>query len=273
MKVFNLVGRLNKHERHRIDPVTILGIRYDNLSREEVLDCMESFAQQGSTRMICTPNADHLLQARRDREFRDILERADLVVSDGMGVVYAARLLGTPFKENVGGRLLLPDFSSRAARFGYRLFLLGGNNEEMVQLAVTKLCRSYPGLVIAGSYTPPFMQEFDEAETGRMLDSIHRARPDVLFVCLGTPKQEKWIARNLDRLNVPVSIGIGAALDMIAGCVNEPPRWVSRIGLEWLVKLLHEPKRLWRRYFWNGTVFVSLILKQRFDLKRSQDSL
>jgi len=249
-----------------INPVDILGVQYDNLLRSEVLDCIEVWISQKQAHQICTPNVAHLLLARKDPEFQSILERADLVVADGMGVVCAGRFLGTPLKENVGGRLLLPEFAARAVQKGYRIFLLGGKNCDVTQKASACLCADYPGLCIAGTYTPPFMHEFDDVENQRMVDVVNQSKSDVLFVCLGTPKQEKWIARNLQKLNVPVSIGVGAALDMIAGEVYEPPRWISGIGFEWLVKLIQEPKRLWRRYLVGVPLFLGLVLLQRLRL-------
>lgn len=244
--------------------IEILGIQFDNVTRLETLDWIETCIKQGGAQMICTPNANHIVLARYDTEFRLIIEQANLVVPDGMWVVYAARFLGTPLKENVGGRRLLPAFASRAAREGYRIFLLGGTSEDVAQQAAARLISKNPGLIIAGTYTPPFMLEFDEHENERMLDAVLRARPDVLFVCLGTPKQEKWIARNLHRLSATVSIGIGVTLDMIAGRVYEPPDWVSNIGMEWLVRFIQEPKRLWSRYIVGGSEFILLVLKQRF---------
>ncbi len=143
---------------------------------------------------------------------------------------------------------------------------MGGKNRDVTQKASARLCANFPGLCIAGTYTPPFMNEFDDAENQRMLDAVNQSKPDVLFICLGTPKQEKWIARNLTNLNVPVSIGIGAALDMIAGNIYEPPRWVSGIGLEWLVKLFQEPKRFWRRYLVGIPFFLFLVIRQRWRM-------
>jgi N-acetylglucosaminyldiphosphoundecaprenol N-acetyl-beta-D-mannosaminyltransferase len=254
----------------RIDTVTILGVPYDNLSRQETLDRIEVFIRSGARHMICTPNADHLLRARKDTEFRAILNRADLVVSDGMGVIYASRLLGTPLKENVGGRLLLSEFAARAVLRRYRLFLLGGRDSHMAQEAADRLRAQDQGVLVCGSYAPPFAAEFDEAETQRMLNTVEAARPDILFVCLGTPKQEKWIACNLGRLNVPVSIGVGAALDMLTGRVREPPRWATDCGLEWLAKLIQEPGRFWRRYLLGIPVFIWLIFAQWAEAKFSR---
>jgi N-acetylglucosaminyldiphosphoundecaprenol N-acetyl-beta-D-mannosaminyltransferase len=243
--------------------VNILGISYDNLTRLEVLDRIESFIEEGGVHMICTPNADHVVRVQANMEFLEIIKSSDLVVSDGMAVVYASNLLRTPIKENVGGRLLLPALAQRSAEKGYRLFLLGGSTEEVARLAAVRLQKDYPGVNIVGTYTPPFMNDFTKEENDRMLTSVNRAKPDVLFVCLGTPKQEKWIAHNLINLQVHVALGIGAAMDMIAGKVRQPPRWVSEIGFEWLYRLIQEPRRLAKRYLVDDPIFFWWVIRQR----------
>jgi len=238
----------------------LLGVDFDDVTRDQVLSWIEAcIARRDRPRMICTPNADHLLLMRRDAEFRRIVAKADLVVPDGMGVVYAAKLLSRTFKQNVGGRLLLPAFAAIAARRHYRLFLLGGRDAAQVEAAVTRLTEQNPGLEICG-YAPPFRQEFTEGETRELLRIVRAAAPDVLFVCLGTPKQEKWIGRNLEKIGVPVCIGVGAALDVVSGRVREPPRWMTDVGLEWLFKLCQEPRRLWRRYGIGVPRFALLVM-------------
>ena len=247
--------------------VEIHGVRFDNVTRTETLAWMESMISIGGAHMICTPNADHVVRAQRDSEFRGIINQADLVVPDGMGVIYASRILGTPLKQNVGGRLLLPGMAERSATKGYRLFLLGGSDRAIAAAAARQLTTMYPGARIVGLYSPPFMPEFNEVETAHMLDAIHGAQPDVLFVCLGAPKQEKWIARNLHRLNVPVSIGVGAALDILAGVVRRPPGWMTSIGMEWLYRMAQDPRRLGRRYLIDDPIFLWWVLKQRLAAK------
>ena len=243
--------------------ITICGVTFDNLSRQETVVMMESFVRQGGAHMICTPNADHVIKIRRDPEFRRIVENADLVVSDGLAVVYASWLLGTPFKECVGGRHLLPDMAELSAKKGYRLFLLGGSSPQVTATAAARLQKLYPGTEIAGFYSPPHRREFDEQETSRMLHKVNQSRPDMLFVCLGTPKQEKWIARNLKRLEVPVAVGVGVALDMLAGKVRQPPPAMTRLGLEWLWRTLQDPIRLGKRYFIDDPLFIGLVVQQK----------
>jgi N-acetylglucosaminyldiphosphoundecaprenol N-acetyl-beta-D-mannosaminyltransferase len=247
----------------RIRPVALFGVVFDNVTRGETVDLMEQFIAAERPRLICTPNADHLVQIRTDTEFRELLAGADLVVADGMGIVYASRILGRPFRENVGGRLILSAFAERAAVRGYRIFLLGGRSAETAAKAARRLCALNPGLQIAGTYTPPFAREFDAAETARMIEAVRASAADVLFVCLGTPKQEKWIARHLASLPTKANVGVGAALDMLAGDVIEPPRWMSTVGLEWLWKLASDPRRMWRRYIVNGGRFCWWVLRER----------
>jgi N-acetylglucosaminyldiphosphoundecaprenol N-acetyl-beta-D-mannosaminyltransferase len=251
----------------RKDPVVIGGITFDNVTRREAVRYIESFIEQGGHRMVCTPNADHIVRARIDEEFRQIIENADLVVSDGMAVVYASHLIGTPLKGNVGGRLLLPLLAEQSARKGYRIFLLGGSSDEVAARAAERLVKNHPGVNIAGFYSPPFMDEFTAQEDSRMLGEISRSRPDVLFVCLGTPKQEKWIARNICRIDAAVSIGIGVALDMLSGTIRQPPKWMTVVGLEWLHRTFQEPRRLMKRYFINGSIFLCLVLKQKLGYR------
>jgi N-acetylglucosaminyldiphosphoundecaprenol N-acetyl-beta-D-mannosaminyltransferase len=248
--------------------VTICGVTYDNVTRDEAVSQIESFIRRGGHHMVCTPNADHIVQVRTDEEFRQIIANADLVVSDGMAVVYASQILGTPLKMLVGGRLLLPILTERSATEGYRIFLLGGSSPRVAEAATARLLASYPKGKIVGCYSPPHMPEFDDAETAKMLDKVNQSGADVLVVCLGSPKQEKWIARNLQHIEASVSIGIGVAMDMLAGEVRQPPAWVTEVGLEWLYRTLQEPKRMLKRYLLNGTLFLWLVLKERLRIDR-----
>lgn len=251
---------------HRKHPVTICGITYDNVTRIEAIDLIEALIEKGGSHMVCTPNADHIVQARTDKEFRQIIDNADLVLSDGMAVIYASYLLGNPMKENVGGRLLLPILAERSAIRGYRIFLLGGSSQQVTEAAAARLLKDYPRAQIVGCYSPPHMPEFDAAETANMLDKINQSGADVLLVCLGTPKQEKWIARNLQHIHAAVSLGIGVALDMFAGKIRKPPTWMTVIGLEWLYRTFQEPRRMAQRYFLNGGIFFWLVLTERFGI-------
>jgi N-acetylglucosaminyldiphosphoundecaprenol N-acetyl-beta-D-mannosaminyltransferase len=214
--------------------------------------------------MICTPNADHVIKARRDREFRRIINSADLAIPDGMGIVYASAALGRPLQGNVGGRLLLPHVCQLAADRGWSVFLLGGQPGS-AELAAKSLQESYPGLRVAGTFCPGQGFTLESEEDRRAIAAIERCRPDIVFVALGAPKQEKWIAARKDICDIPLSMGVGYAFDVVGGVIASPPAWMTRVGLEWLYRLTKEPGRLWRRYLVDGALFCLLVLQARFQ--------
>lgn len=225
----------------------ILGIPVDDVTLEEALDRIEGFLADGSRlRQVATANTDFLVRALHDEELRRILRRADLVTADGMPLVWASHLLGGTLRERVAGSDLVPALAQRCAQTRRSLFLLGAR-PEVAQTAARRLEEAYPGVRIAGVFSPPpaDLEQMDHAEIVRR---VNQARPDVLLVAFGNPKQEKWVDRQRHALEVPVAIGIGATLDFLAGKVARAPRWMQRHGLEWAWRLGREPSRLWRRY-------------------------
>jgi N-acetylglucosaminyldiphosphoundecaprenol N-acetyl-beta-D-mannosaminyltransferase len=184
---------------------------------------------------------------RKDNEFRRIYGIADLVVADGMPLVWLSKLAGAPLKERVAGSDMFWEIGKASAQNGLRLFLLGGESGS-AEIAARKLQEKHPGAIIAGYYCPPYCDKLSIDEDAKIMSLIAQARPDVLMVGLGAPKQEKWIASHLDQLNVPVSIGVGASFDMAAGKVSRAPKWMQTSGLEWLFRLIQEPGRLFSRY-------------------------
>ncbi len=246
--------------------VDLLGVRIDDTTTEETLQAIEAFLQGDRLHLVCTPNADHVVKARHDREFRDIINGADLAIPDGMAVIYASRLLGAPLRGNVAGRLLVPRLCERAAQRGWRVFFLGAAPGVAAE-AARRLVARYPGLQVAGAYAPPLGFERDPRENQQAVDTVNAARPDVLLVALGAPKQEKWLARNREALEARVGIGVGGAFDIIAGRVREAPGWATRLGLEWCFRLIQEPRRLGRRYLIEDQEFVRAVLW--FWLRRS----
>jgi N-acetylglucosaminyldiphosphoundecaprenol N-acetyl-beta-D-mannosaminyltransferase len=194
---------------------------------------------------LVTANLDFLAQARKDIELHRILLNADVVLCDGTPIVWASRLLGTALPERVAGADLVPLLIEVAARKNYRLFFLGASPDS-AQQAITRLRAQYPGLVV-DSYSPPFssLLEMDHDECRRRISA---ARPDMLFVGLGCPKQEKWMAMHYRTLGVPVMIGVGGTIDFLAGKIRRAPVWMRQTGGEWLFRLTQEPRRLFRRY-------------------------
>ena len=226
-------------------PVAILGVPFDPVTASEAVARIERMIAEGNPHYLVTANVDFLVQARKDIELHRIFLNADLVLCDGTPIVWASRLLGTPLPERVAGADLAPLLIEVAARKGYRLFFLGASTES-AQEAVTRLRARYPNLFV-DYYSPPFssLLEMEHEECRRRISA---ARPDLLFVALGCPKQEKWMAMHYRSMGVPVTIGVGGTIDFLAGRLRRAPVWMQRTGAEWLFRLAQEPRRLLRRY-------------------------
>ena len=184
-----------------------------------------------------------------------------MALPDGMPLVWASRLLGCPIPGRVAGSDFLLEFSKIAASKGFSFFLLGGAPGVPENLARV-LVRLNPELKVAGTYSPPFYRDFPPQVNEDIVRRINRTKPDVLWVGLGAPKQERWIHENLGQLEVKVAVGVGAAFDICSGRFRRAPVWMRRSGLEWLFRFVLEPKRLFRRYFLEGMPFVPLLLWQ-----------
>jgi len=227
-------------------PTALLGIPFDNLTITEALDRIDDMVASGKPHYVATANVDFCVQSFEDVELRRILVEAHLTLCDGTPLVWASRLFGNPLPERVAGADLVPMLINRASEKGYRIFFLGGA-PNIKKKAVQRLERLYPQVVIAGHYSPPFRPLLD-MDHDEIVERIRAARPDLLFVSFGCPKAEKWIAMHYRRLGVPVSIGVGATIDFLAGNVRRAPEWMQRAGLEWLFRMAQEPRRLCSRY-------------------------
>jgi heptosyltransferase-2 len=235
---------------------TILGVRVDNVNYDQALSLIEGFVVSGTPHQVVTVNPEFIVAAQSDDEFRNILNVSSLALPDGVGLLWAARFLGRPLQERVTGTDTMQRVAALAAQKGYSLFLLGAASGIAVATAA-RLCEVYPGLKIVGTHAgSPAPEEEDE-----IVRLIQKAEPDVLFVAYGAPQQDRWIARNLIRLGVPVAMGVGGAFDFISGRAKRAPRWLQRLGLEWLHRLLHEPWR-WRRML-ALPKFVWLVVRER----------
>ncbi len=221
--------------------VRILGIRADNVTTPEVLALFQRYVAEGRPRQIVTVNPEFVMTARTDPAFRDVLEAADLALPDGQGLLWAARLMGTRLRERVCGSDVVPAVAAMSAREGYSLFLLGAAPGVAEQAAAVLSARN-PSLRIVGTFSGSPAAEEEDAIIAR----VRAARPDILFVAYGAPRQDRWIHRNLERLGVPVCMGVGGTLDFVAGVATRAPRWLRRMGLEWLHRLILQPWR-WRR--------------------------
>ncbi len=246
--------------------VTLLGVGVDSVTMDETLEEVERLIRARRPSYIVTPNVDVLVQLQTDHEFKRIYDGASLVLPDGMPLLWAARFLGTPFKAKVSGSDLFIELCARAAKKGHKVYFMGAM-PGVAQKAAEILKRRFPGLQVTGTYSPSFGFEKNEAECVLIAQKIREATPDVLFVGLGSPKQEKWTDRFKDKHGAPVSVMVGISFDYVAGTVRRAPKWMQNAGLEWSWRLMMEPKRLWKRYLVNDPKFFWLIARQKWTKK------
>ena len=236
--------------------VAVMGLPLANVTAEEAVDQIESLILSGGTHQVATANLDFWLNSLNDVHLHRIIAGCSLVLPDGMPLVWISRLLGNPLKERVSGVDLVPQLAQLSARKGYGIYLLGGR-PGVAERAAKVMQESCPGVNIVGHHAPP-LADLERMDHGDTLDRIRAAKPDILLVAFGNPKQEKWIRMHAKRLGVPVSIGIGGSMDLMVGDVQRAPVWMQRSGLEWLGRCLQEPTRLLPRYARN---FSGLALK------------
>jgi N-acetylglucosaminyldiphosphoundecaprenol N-acetyl-beta-D-mannosaminyltransferase len=220
---------------------------------------VESLIRKRKSKFVALANVNTLNYAYQNKKYRQILLSADIVLRDGTGVKWAAKKMGADPKYNFVGTDFIPRFCSATSSKKYRIYLLGAR-PGIAESAATKLQRLAPGLLIAG-YQHGY---FDKAEESWIINEISNSNSDILLVALGNPNQEMWIAKNLHKLNVPLSIGVGALFDYMSGHVPRAPKWMLDTGIEWLFRLLIEPRRLWRRYLLGNPLFMLRVYRQIF---------
>lgn len=219
----------------------ILGVDIDHVTMEQAVERISDFVEEPEPHLIVTANSEMVMMANEDPLLYEILNRADLVVPDGIGVVWASRLLKKPLPERVPGVELMEKLLARSAESQWRVFLLGAE-PETINLASANIAKLYPGINIVGTHHG-FFKHSDHDE---ILTTIKAARPDILFIALGVPKQEKWAAAHIAELEVPVAIGVGGSFQILAGTVKRAPAWMRSHGLEWLYRLITQPHRIGR---------------------------
>lgn len=246
--------------------VNICDVDIDSYSFQQVMDVIIYHASTSTTpEYVVTPNAHHLLLLQSNHYFREIYRNAFLSVPDGVPLLWAARFLGTPLADRVNGTDLFEQLCAIAAKRNLKVFLLGGRSGA-AEKAKEVLQARHRNLNIVGTYCPPYGFEVDSDELDRINDQILAAEPHILFVGLGAPKQEKWIYENYQKLGVPISLGIGVSFEFVADMVHRAPVFMRKTGLEWLFRLIVEPRRLWHRYVIGNPIFVGLLLKQKIKM-------
>ena len=251
------------------EAVDLLGARIDPLSRAEVVAQLESCLRDKRRCLVITANVDQVVNLQKSSALQKAYRKADLVVADGVPLLWGARFLGRPLRGRVAGSDIIFDLCALSHRGGYRIYLLGGR-PGVARAAAAVIAREYPAAVIAGCACPPMGFEQDSALVKRTVEEIRAARPDLLLVGLGSPKQEVFLAENWERLGVTVGLGVGIALEFLAGTQRRAPIWMQNAGLEWSWRLSREPSRLWRRYLVKDPRFFWLILRERWSRTRRQ---
>lgn len=232
----------------------------DVVDSSEALDAIERLVDAGQGGSVFTPNVDHVVKASRNPAFKAAYSRVSLSLADGMPLIWASHLLGCPLPERVAGSDMLMPVLKLAARRRYRVYLLGGAPGVAEQTA--RLLSEDMGIVVAGWDDARIAM--DGSDPGNAsIARARAARPDLIFVALGPPKQELWIDRARGQVGAAVSLGVGASLDFLVGKYKRAPRWMAKIGLEWLYRLLQEPRRLWRRYLVEGPSFFGIVASTR----------
>lgn len=243
-----------------MNKVKLLNVSLDNISQSEFL---KSF----TSGIVFTPNVDHLMKLQSDREFFQTYKSATYKLCDSKILFYVSRFLGTPIKEKISGSDLFPAFYEyHRNNDDIKIFLLGAREGVALQ-AQEKINYQVGRNMVVGAHSPSFGFEKNEEECLKIIDIINQSGATVLAVGVGAPKQENFICKYKDKLpNIKIFLAIGATIDFEAGNIKRAPKWLSEIGLEWLYRLMAEPKRLWKRYLVHGPSFFWLILKQKLNL-------
>jgi N-acetylglucosaminyldiphosphoundecaprenol N-acetyl-beta-D-mannosaminyltransferase len=245
----------------KIRRVDVLGVGISAINMEMALGAIRQWVETSDRQYVCVTGVHGVMESQADPELRHIHNRSGLTTPDGMPMVWAGRAAGAEWMERVYGPDLMLEVLSEAEKQGWSSFFYGGA-PDVPELLVARLIERFPGLKVAGTYSPPF-RPLTDAEVTEVADTINRSAATLVWVGLSTPKQERWMAQLRPLLEAPVLFGVGAAFDFHAGRVSQAPSWMQKSGLEWLYRLLKEPRRLWRRYLTNNPRFVLSIFRHR----------
>lgn len=244
--------------------VNILGYEISAVGLEGDIAAARNIISSGKRGgYVACANPHSLVESLKDRSFSLALRSASILLPDGVGIVLASRILGQEIPGRVAGAEFFLAFNEMANRSGGLKYFFLGSTPRVLAGIEERLASEYPAIRVCGRESPPFKDELSDAENSIIVDKINKAAPDVLWVGMTAPKQEKWIYKNRERLDVPLIGAIGAVFDFYSGEKMRAPEWVRNIGLEWLPRLAREPKRLWRRNFVSSPLFLCLVIRQR----------
>ena len=231
-----------------------------NITMNEALDDIEKMIRSKKKSYVVAVNVDVIMKIEQDEELKTITNEADMVLTDGKPLIWISKLKKAPIKEKISCSDLVPKLCELSDKKGYTIFILGGK-DGIAEQAKKKLESQYKNIRIVGVYSPKFGFENDKKELTKINSMINKKKPDLLFVCLGCPKQEKWIYNHINEYDAKVSICAGATVDFLAGNMKRAPKWMSNCGLEWFYRFLQEPKRLFKRYFIDDIKILKLLRK------------
>lgn len=245
--------------------VNILGYKTSALGLKGDVDAAWDVIKSGAKgKYVACTNPHSLVEARSDSLFSQALAESDILLPDGAGIVLAAKILGLDLTERVAGSEFFEGLTKKAQESGGLKYFFLGSTDEVLQKITDRLTREFPQVEVCGVLSPPFKNEFTDEDNQQMIEQINAAKPDVVWVGMTAPKQEKWIYQNKDKLDVPLLGAIGAVFDFYAGSKKRAPDWVCNLGLEWLPRLMREPRRLFRRNFISSPVFLWMVIKDKF---------
>jgi len=252
--------------------INLFGYEFESSTMSEILQEIKTIVKENRKVHLHTVNVDHIVIAQRDCSFDNIIKNADLVVADGMPIVWLSKLKKRGIPERVTGIDLSKELCALSSTTGFKLFFLGAA-EGVAAEAKKNMENIYPGVNIVGHYSPTPNEINNESSSLNIVHRINESGANILLVALGAPRQEFWISKYFDELNTNLNIGVGATLDFLANNVKRAPKWMQNSGLEWLFRIIQEPKRMIKRYIIQDFVFFKLAIKEVFQRKYESDKL
>ena len=248
------------------DKIDILGVQINATTLDLTSQKILNWIEQRRAAYVCVVPVSTVVECQSRPDYRKIVNEADIATPDGMPLVWLGRFKGNKIIQRTYGPDLMLKLCESGQKQGVKHFFYGGAPGVLNQLE-TRLKNDFSAIHIAGKYSPPFTEQIDTLDDG-IVQEINRLKPDILWVALGSPKQDFWIYKHRDKLEVPVMLGIGAAFDFLSGAKRQAPRWIQNAGLEWLFRLCCEPRRLWRRYLVGNSKFIYYLIKEQFQLNK-----
>lgn len=252
-----------------MEKVQFLNTYVNNVTMDETIAEIDNLVSKKKKSYIVAINVDVVIKIEKDSKLKKVTDEADMVLIDGKPLIWISKWHKQPIKEKVSGSDLVPALCSHAAKQGYSVFIIGGK-DGVAEKAKQNLQSQYDGINIVGTYSPPFGFENDNSELLKINNMITACHPDILIVCFGCPKQEKWIYDHYKDYDATVSVCAGATVDFLAGNVKRAPKWMSNHGLEWLYRFFQEPKRMFKRYFVDDMKIIGLASKYKKTKKRQK---